>query len=76
MKCMDRVEGNEYTIAGQSTYTEHPIDVEATIVESILGLRVIFAAHGFTELDDIPELVVEIERGLRTHKRITMPLVA
>eukprot|EP00972_Heterocapsa_arctica_P053633 7900686-Heterocapsa_arctica.AAC.1 len=24
MKCIDRVEGNGYTIAGQGTYTEHP----------------------------------------------------
>eukprot|EP00972_Heterocapsa_arctica_P070627 10433942-Heterocapsa_arctica.AAC.1 len=65
---MDRVEGNGYTIAGQGTYSEHPIDVEATILESILGLGAIFAEHGFTELEDMPNLVVEIERGLKTHK--------
>eukprot|EP00972_Heterocapsa_arctica_P029178 4290588-Heterocapsa_arctica.AAC.1 len=73
---MDRVEGNKYTIARQGAYTEHPIDVEATIVESILGMGEIYAAHGFTELEDIPELVVAIERGLRMHKRSTMPFVA
>eukprot|EP00972_Heterocapsa_arctica_P074786 11036596-Heterocapsa_arctica.AAC.1 len=60
LKCMNRVKGNEYTTE-QGTYSEPPIDVEATIVESILGLGAIYAAHGFPELEDMPELVVLIE---------------
>eukprot|EP00972_Heterocapsa_arctica_P009681 1425995-Heterocapsa_arctica.AAC.1 len=38
-------------------------------MESILDLGAISEEHGFTELEDMPELVVEIEEGLKTHKR-------
>eukprot|EP00972_Heterocapsa_arctica_P107330 15810011-Heterocapsa_arctica.AAC.1 len=65
---MDGTEGNKYTTAGRGTSTEHSIDVPATILESILGLGAIFGEHGFAELEDMPELVVEIEEGLKTHR--------
>eukprot|EP00972_Heterocapsa_arctica_P058422 8618897-Heterocapsa_arctica.AAC.1 len=39
------------------------------MLESSLGLGAIFAEHGFIELEDMPELVVEIEEGLKTRRR-------
>eukprot|EP00972_Heterocapsa_arctica_P087944 12968099-Heterocapsa_arctica.AAC.1 len=54
MNYMDGTEGNEYTIAGRGAFSEHSIDVHATILESILGLGAIFAEHGFAELEDMP----------------------
>eukprot|EP00972_Heterocapsa_arctica_P035702 5252082-Heterocapsa_arctica.AAC.1 len=42
-KCMRAITGNSYTIAGvQGTFREHTIDIEGTIVESVLGLGAIF----------------------------------
>eukprot|EP00972_Heterocapsa_arctica_P020543 3029245-Heterocapsa_arctica.AAC.1 len=75
MNYMDGTEGNEYTIAGRGTFSEHSIDVHATILERILGLGSIFAEHGFAALEDMPELVVEIEGGLKTHRRTNLAFV-
>eukprot|EP00972_Heterocapsa_arctica_P035553 5232222-Heterocapsa_arctica.AAC.1 len=56
MNYMDIIEANLYTIAEQGTYSEHSLDVEATILESILGLGAIFAEHGFADLEDLPDM--------------------
>eukprot|EP00972_Heterocapsa_arctica_P043924 6486244-Heterocapsa_arctica.AAC.1 len=59
---MDRVEAKTYTIEGApGTFREHPIEVAGTILESILELGAIFEEHGFEELEDLPEMVVELE---------------
>eukprot|EP00972_Heterocapsa_arctica_P014784 2177695-Heterocapsa_arctica.AAC.1 len=44
-KCMRTITGNNYTTS-QGTCSERTIDIEATIVESILRLGAIFAEHG------------------------------
>eukprot|EP00972_Heterocapsa_arctica_P006911 1011180-Heterocapsa_arctica.AAC.1 len=70
MKYREGIEGNDYTIEDRpGTFRGHSIEVEGAILESILGLGAIFEEHGFTELEDMPELVVDIEEGLKTHKR-------
>eukprot|EP00972_Heterocapsa_arctica_P024877 3668867-Heterocapsa_arctica.AAC.1 len=46
MKYMEGVEGNDYTIEDRpGTFRERPIEVEGTILESILGLGAIFEEH-------------------------------
>eukprot|EP00972_Heterocapsa_arctica_P075557 11144962-Heterocapsa_arctica.AAC.1 len=60
-KCMRTITGNNYTIP-QGTFSEHTIDIEATIEESILGLGAIFAEHGYKELEDLPDMVNELEK--------------
>eukprot|EP00972_Heterocapsa_arctica_P094771 13976007-Heterocapsa_arctica.AAC.1 len=56
-KSMEGAEGNEYTIEDRpGTFREHSKEVQGTILESILGLSAIFDEHGFTELEDVPEL--------------------
>eukprot|EP00972_Heterocapsa_arctica_P078815 11622984-Heterocapsa_arctica.AAC.1 len=67
MNYMEGKDANFYTIEGwPGTFREHPKEVPGTILESILGLGAIYEEHGFTELEDLPELVVEIEEGLKT----------
>eukprot|EP00972_Heterocapsa_arctica_P095839 14139923-Heterocapsa_arctica.AAC.1 len=69
MEYMDGEEDNIFTIEGfTGTFREHPTEVAGTILESILGLGAIFEEHGFTELEDLPELVVEIEEGLKLQR--------
>eukprot|EP00972_Heterocapsa_arctica_P028969 4263210-Heterocapsa_arctica.AAC.1 len=56
-KCMRTITGNNYTIPGtQGTFSEHTIDIETTIVESILGLGAIFAEHGYKELEYLSDM--------------------
>eukprot|EP00972_Heterocapsa_arctica_P040622 5987382-Heterocapsa_arctica.AAC.1 len=47
------------------TFREHPVEVAGTMLESILGLGAIFEEHEFQELEDLPEMVVELEEGLK-----------
>eukprot|EP00972_Heterocapsa_arctica_P028360 4170282-Heterocapsa_arctica.AAC.1 len=62
MEYMDGKEDNIFTIEGfTGTFREHPIEVSGTILESISGLGAIFEQYGFTELEDLPEMVVYIE---------------
>eukprot|EP00972_Heterocapsa_arctica_P049729 7316904-Heterocapsa_arctica.AAC.1 len=69
MEHMDGKEDNIFTIDGFAcTFKEHPIEVARTMLESILGLGAIFEDYGFTELEDLPEMVVEIEEGLKRNK--------
>eukprot|EP00972_Heterocapsa_arctica_P028395 4174080-Heterocapsa_arctica.AAC.1 len=57
MEYMDRVEANIYTMEGApGTFREHPLEVDGTILESILGLGANFEEHGFEELEDLPEM--------------------
>eukprot|EP00972_Heterocapsa_arctica_P072598 10718699-Heterocapsa_arctica.AAC.1 len=59
---MEGSESNDYTVEGwPGTFREHSIEVRGTTLESIVGLGAIFEEHGFTKLEDMPELVVEIE---------------
>eukprot|EP00972_Heterocapsa_arctica_P036913 5434569-Heterocapsa_arctica.AAC.1 len=56
-KHMEGAESNEYTVEDwPGIFREHSIEVHPTILESILGLGAIFEEHGFTELEDMPEL--------------------
>eukprot|EP00972_Heterocapsa_arctica_P001337 195855-Heterocapsa_arctica.AAC.1 len=50
------------------TFREHPAELAGTILESILGLGAIFEEHGFAELEDLPEIIVEIEEGLKRQR--------
>eukprot|EP00972_Heterocapsa_arctica_P081070 11945896-Heterocapsa_arctica.AAC.1 len=50
------------------TFREHPIEVTGTILEHILGLGAIFGGHGFAELEELPEMVVEKEEGLKRQR--------
>eukprot|EP00972_Heterocapsa_arctica_P092760 13680393-Heterocapsa_arctica.AAC.1 len=57
------------------TFREQPVEVAGTILESILGLGAISEEHGYEELDDLPEMVVELEEdmkrqrtGVRSHR--------
>eukprot|EP00972_Heterocapsa_arctica_P020088 2965615-Heterocapsa_arctica.AAC.1 len=69
MEYMDRVEANIYTMEGApGTFREHPVEVAGTILESILGLGAIFEEHKFKELEDLPEMVVELEEGLKRQR--------
>eukprot|EP00972_Heterocapsa_arctica_P105805 15587347-Heterocapsa_arctica.AAC.1 len=66
---MEGKEGNVYTVEGwPSTFREHPIEVHGTILKSILGLGAIYEEHGFTELEDLPHMVIDIEEGLKTYR--------
>eukprot|EP00972_Heterocapsa_arctica_P109622 16137510-Heterocapsa_arctica.AAC.1 len=69
MEYMDGKEDNIFTIDGfTGTFREHPIEVSGAILESILGLGAIYEQYGFTELEDLPEMVVEIGEGLKRYK--------
>eukprot|EP00972_Heterocapsa_arctica_P008643 1265759-Heterocapsa_arctica.AAC.1 len=69
---MEYIEGKEdniYTVEGwPGTFREHPIEIHGTILESILGLGAIYEQHGFSELEDLPEIVVGIEEGLKQYR--------
>eukprot|EP00972_Heterocapsa_arctica_P102465 15099366-Heterocapsa_arctica.AAC.1 len=68
MEFMDGKEDNIFTIEGfTGTFREHPAEMSGTILESI-GLGAIYEQCGFTELEDLPEMVVEIEEGLKRHR--------
>eukprot|EP00972_Heterocapsa_arctica_P050276 7392913-Heterocapsa_arctica.AAC.1 len=46
MKYMEGTEGNDYTIEDRpGTYRKHPIEVQGTILEIILGLGAIYEEH-------------------------------
>eukprot|EP00972_Heterocapsa_arctica_P098517 14539469-Heterocapsa_arctica.AAC.1 len=66
------MEGNEdniFTIEGfTGTSRKHPVEVAGTILESMLGLGAIYEQYGFTKLEDLPEVVMEIEEGLKRHR--------
>jgi hypothetical protein len=58
MGFMEKLEGTTYTREGQAgTFREHPIEVAGTIVESILGLGLVYEDRQYEELEDIPAIV-------------------
>ena len=67
MGFMGKLEGTTYTREGQAgTFREHPIEVAGTIVESILGLGLVYEERQYEELEDIPAIVEFMEAGLMT----------
>eukprot|EP00972_Heterocapsa_arctica_P095101 14025911-Heterocapsa_arctica.AAC.1 len=65
MHVMEPVEGSTYNIEGvEGTFREHPIEVAGSILESILGLGMVYEVHGYEELTEMPEIVTMLEVGL------------
>ena len=67
MGFMEKLEATTYTREGQAgTLREHPIEVAGTIVESILGLGLVYEDCQYEELEDMPAIVEFMEAGLMT----------
>eukprot|EP00972_Heterocapsa_arctica_P028220 4151402-Heterocapsa_arctica.AAC.1 len=49
-------------------FVEITARTKAAIIESILGLGCIFAKEGFEELKDMPDIINEVEKGLRSYQ--------
>eukprot|EP00972_Heterocapsa_arctica_P075871 11192070-Heterocapsa_arctica.AAC.1 len=50
------------------TFSEHPVELAGTILESIPGLGAIYQKHGFKELEDLPEMVAILEEDLKRQR--------
>eukprot|EP00972_Heterocapsa_arctica_P082847 12208643-Heterocapsa_arctica.AAC.1 len=73
MEYMDGEEANIFNIEGTTgTFREHPVEVAGTILESILGLGAIFEEHGHAELEELPEIIVELERQRANFRSLRM----
>eukprot|EP00972_Heterocapsa_arctica_P026390 3885735-Heterocapsa_arctica.AAC.1 len=46
-------------------YIDISVNTKAAIIESIMGLGIIYAEK-YEELEDIPDIINEIEKGLRS----------
>jgi len=65
MNFMGPIVGRTYTRESTAgTFREHPIEIAGSIVESILGLGMMYMDHHYEELSDMPEIVDFIESGL------------
>jgi hypothetical protein len=65
MEFMKKIEGTTYTREGQpGTLMEHAVEITGAIVESILGLGMVYEDFKYEELEDMPAIVACIEEGL------------
>ena len=65
MHFMEPIIGGSYTLENVvGEFREHSIEIAGSIVESILGLGMMYMDHHYEELSDMPEIVDFIESGL------------
>eukprot|EP00972_Heterocapsa_arctica_P066029 9741525-Heterocapsa_arctica.AAC.1 len=59
---MEPIVGGTYTKENQDgIFREHPIEIAGSIVESILGLGMLYQDYHYEELSDLPEIVQFME---------------
>eukprot|EP00972_Heterocapsa_arctica_P108248 15940777-Heterocapsa_arctica.AAC.1 len=49
-------------------YVEISMDTKAAIIESILGQGYLFTKTGYKELKDMPDIINEMEKDLRSYR--------